>query len=59
MRWRSAHDTQPGRQVKLAALPAAQQRGILFEAVNQIQLGAMPLPQFVKLHPGAAVTASS
>jgi hypothetical protein len=36
--------------------PAAQQKAILFEAVNQIQLGAMPLPSYLRVHPGAAVT---
>ena len=41
----------------LGAAPPAVQRAKLFEAVNMIQLGAMPLPQFVALHPGAKVTA--
>jgi hypothetical protein len=41
---------------EIGALPAAQQKGILFEAVNQIQLGAMPLPAYLHVHPGAAVT---
>lgn len=41
----------------LGSAPAAVQRAKLFEAVNMIQLGAMPLPQFVALHPGAKVTA--
>ena len=40
----------------LGAKPAAVQRGALFEAVNMIQLGAMPLPQFRMLHPEARVT---
>ena len=39
-----------------SAPPAA--RAKLFEAVNMIQLGAMPLPQFTALHPGAKVTAA-
>jgi hypothetical protein len=39
----------------IGAKPAAQQRASLFEAVNMMQLGAMPLPQFVKLHPDARV----
>jgi Haem-binding domain/Cytochrome P460 len=42
---------------EIAKLPAAQQKGLLFEAVNQIQLGAMPLPSYLRVHPGAAVTA--
>ncbi|WP_213803967.1 heme-binding domain-containing protein [Granulicella sp. dw_53] len=37
-------------------LPAAQQKGLLFEAVNQIQMGAMPLPRYLKVHPEAKVT---
>jgi len=41
---------------EIGALPTAQQKGILFEAVNQIQLGAMPLPAYQHVHPGAAVT---
>jgi Haem-binding domain/Cytochrome P460 len=41
---------------EIGALPAAQQKGILFEAVNLIQLGAMPLPSYLHVHPGAAVS---
>jgi len=41
---------------EIGTLPAAQQKGVLFEAVNQIQLGAMPLPSYLRVHPGAAVT---
>jgi hypothetical protein len=40
----------------LGSAPAAVQKAKLFEAVNMIQLGAMPLPQFVALHPDAKVT---
>jgi cytochrome P460/heme-binding protein len=40
----------------LGAAPPAVQRAKLFEAVNMIQLGAMPLPQFVALHPDARVS---
>jgi hypothetical protein len=36
--------------------PAAQQRAYLFEAVNMIQMGAMPLPSYLKVHPDAKVT---
>src|SRR5580698_4068170 len=42
---------------EIAKLPAAQQKGFLFEAVNMIQLGAMPRPYYLHVHPGAAVTA--
>ena len=41
----------------LGAKPAAAQKATLYEAVNMVQLGAMPLPQFLKLHPDARVTA--
>lgn len=39
------------------ATPAVQ-RAKLFEAVNMIQLGAMPLPQFVAVHPDARVSSA-
>ncbi len=59
--WLTAHDVKEARRhlnfSEIAKLPAAQQRGVLFEAVNMIQLGAMPLPQYRALHPGTAVTA--
>ncbi len=42
---------------EIGARPAAQQKGTLFEAVNQIQMGAMPLPSYRRVHPGATVTA--
>jgi hypothetical protein len=41
---------------EIGRLPAAQQKAALFEAVNMIQLGAMPLPSYLKVHPGAKVT---
>ncbi|HEV3276013.1 MAG TPA: cytochrome P460 family protein [Terriglobia bacterium] len=37
-------------------LPAAQQAGLLFESVSQIELGAMPLPSYKRLHPDSAIT---
>ncbi len=40
----------------IGATPAAAQQAGLYEAVNMIQLGAMPLPAFLKLHPDAKVT---
>ena len=40
----------------IASKPAAAQKAALYEAVNMIQLGAMPLPSFLKLHPDAKVT---
>jgi hypothetical protein len=41
----------------LGAKPSAAQKATLYEAVNMVQLGAMPLPRFLKLHPDARVTA--
>jgi hypothetical protein len=41
---------------EIGALPVDQQRAILFQAVNNIQLGAMPLPSYRVLHPNAAVS---
>jgi mono/diheme cytochrome c family protein len=40
----------------LGSMPPAMQKATLYEAVNMIQLGAMPLPKYVMLHPGAQVT---
>jgi mono/diheme cytochrome c family protein len=41
---------------EIGKLPEAQQRGILFEAVSEIQMGAMPLPSYRHVHPGSRVT---
>lgn len=58
--WVVASDVKEARKhlnfSEIGKLPAAQQKGILFEAVNMIQLGAMPLPAYLHVHPGAAVT---
>jgi hypothetical protein len=58
--WLVRHDVLTAREhlnfSTLGAKPAAAQRAALYEAVNMIQLGAMPLPQFTKLHPEANVT---
>ena len=40
----------------LGSLPADAQKAKLYEAVNMIQLGVMPLPRFLALHPGARVS---
>ena len=40
----------------LGSKPAAAQKAALYEAVNMIQLGAMPLPRYLMLHPEAKVT---
>ena len=58
--WLVRHDILRAREhlnfSALALKPVAAQRAALFESVNMIQLGAMPLPQFVALHPDAKVT---
>jgi hypothetical protein len=58
--WLVRHDILTARQhlnfSTMDSRPAAAQRATLYEAVNMIQLGAMPLPNFVKLHPEAKVT---
>jgi hypothetical protein len=41
---------------EIGKLPAAQQKGALYEAINQAQLGAMPLPRYTLLHPHARIT---
>jgi hypothetical protein len=42
----------------LGGKPAAAQKATLYEAVNMIQLGAMPLPRFLALHPDAKVSSA-
>jgi hypothetical protein len=58
--WLVRHDILTARQhlnfSTLGTKPAAAQKATLYEAVNMVQLGAMPLPQFLMLHPEARVT---
>jgi hypothetical protein len=58
--WLVRHDILTAREhlnfSTLGAKPAAAQKATLYEAVNMVQLGAMPLPQFLRLHPNAKVT---
>lgn len=58
--WIVRHDILTARShlnfSTLGGAPPAVQRARLFEAVNMIQLGAMPLRQFTALHPSAKVT---
>ena len=58
--WLVRHDVLTAREhlnfSTLGSKPAAAQRATLFEAVNMIQLGAMPLPAFRMLHPEARMT---
>jgi mono/diheme cytochrome c family protein len=59
--WLVRHDILTAREhlnfSTLGSKPDAAQKAALYEAVNMIQLGAMPLPSFLKLHPEAKVTA--
>lgn len=58
--WLVRHDVLSAREhldfSTLGSKPAAVQKAKLYEAVNMIQLGAMPLPQFSALHPEARLT---
>jgi hypothetical protein len=58
--WLVARDVKEGRKrlnfSEIGKLPAGQQRAILFESVSQIELGAMPLPAYKRLHPGSMIT---
>jgi hypothetical protein len=58
--WLVAKDVERARRrlnfSEIGKLPAAQQKAMLYEAANQIQLGAMPLPAYVRLHHAATVT---
>jgi hypothetical protein len=57
--WLVASDVKNARRhvnfSEIGKLPPAQQKGTLYEAVNQIQLGAMPLPPYKRLHPEAVL----
>jgi hypothetical protein len=58
--WLVARDVERGRSKlnfsEIGKLPAGQQKGALYEAVNQIQLGAMPLANYTRLHRGTLIT---
>jgi ribonuclease D len=58
--WLVTSDVNEARKhlnfLEIGKLPAAQQKAFLFEAVNMIQLGAMPLLAYLRVHPNAAVT---
>ena len=58
--WLVVKDVTSGRRhlnfSEIAALPLAQQHGYLFEAVSQIELGAMPLPDYKRLHPESSIS---
>jgi len=58
--WLVSSDVKEARRhlnfSEIGKLSAGVQKGTLFEAVNMIQLGAMPLPRYLTVHPGAKVT---
>jgi hypothetical protein len=58
--WLVVRDVREGRKrlnfSEIGKLPAAQQQAVLFEAVSQIELGAMPLPAYKQVHPESVIT---
>jgi mono/diheme cytochrome c family protein len=58
--WLVRHDILTAREhldfSTLGSKPPAAQKAALYEAANMIQLGAMPMPRFLSLHPEAKVT---
>ncbi len=58
--WLVRHDILTAREhlnfSTLGSKAPAMRKATLYEAVNMMQLGAMPLPDFVRLHPEAKVT---
>jgi hypothetical protein len=59
--WLVASDVKEARRhlnfSEIGKLPPGQQKAALYEAVNMVQLGAMPLPQYLLIHPHARVSA--
>ncbi len=58
--WLVAKDVKTARSrlnfSELGKLPPAAQRATLYEAVNQVRLGAMPLPSYRHAHPQSVIT---
>jgi hypothetical protein len=58
--WIVAGHVQGGRKhlnfSEIGKLPIAQQQAFLFKSVSQIELGAMPMPAYQRLHPESAVS---
>jgi hypothetical protein len=58
--WLVVKDVREGRShlnfSEIGSLPSAQQNGFLFESVSQIELGAMPLPDYKLAHAESAIT---
>lgn len=57
--WIAARDVKQGRArlnfSEIGKVPAAQQKAVLFESVSQIELGAMPLPSYRRVHPESEI----
>jgi hypothetical protein len=58
--WIAARDVKQGRArlnfSEIDKLPVAQQKAVLFESVSQIELGAMPLSPYERVHPESVIT---
>lgn len=58
--WLAIADVKAGRRglnfSDLGASPGSQQRGALYEAVNQMQAGTMPPPRYTALHRDAVIS---
>jgi Haem-binding domain/Cytochrome P460 len=58
--WLVVHDVKAARAKlnfsEIGKLPVAAQRAALYEAVNMVQFGAMPLPSYRHVHPESTVT---
>ena len=57
--WKVVSDVKEGRAhlnfSEIGAQPAGQQKGALFESVSQIEIGAMPLPAYERVHPESVI----
>lgn len=58
--WMVARDVREARKhlnfSEIGKLPAGQQKAALFESVSQIELGAMPLPAYKRVHTESGIT---
>jgi hypothetical protein len=57
--WIAARDVRLGRShlnfSEIGKLPIAQQKAALYESVSQVELGAMPLPDYRRVHPESVI----
>jgi hypothetical protein len=58
--WIAVRDVKAGRKrlnfSEIGKLPIAQQKAALYESVSQIELGAMPLPAYKRVHPESIIS---